>query len=223
MSALLAIRELFGIDGDWGYPEEAMAPWLERFGAIPDVLRQYYTTLGAHHGLNQTQDALVIPDTDQPALYRLSTFLRNDYLVFYAENQIASICGVKADDVTQPDPPVYQSTDGDDWFVVADTISQFLLSEAHMQATFGREYVSEMPWDVTDEQLAAVARLFPSKNADSDLYTGVKFFGEPGTDIMLLRAGDHWIMFFGCEDEECYDALEARLAGIVDASAFTDG
>ena len=211
-------RELFHIEGNCGYPEAALAPWLERFGAVPDVLRDYYTTLGAHKALNQTQDALVVPDTFLKSPNRLSKFLRDDYLVFYVENQNAVTWGVKADDVTQPDPPVYQSTDGDDWFVVTDSISQFLMFQAHMQATFSREYLNEMAWDVSNEQLAEIARLFPSKNADSDMYLGVRFFGEPGTIIMLLRDGDHWSMYFGCDDEECYDALEARLDDILDAS-----
>jgi hypothetical protein len=33
------IRQLFGITEDCGYPGEAMEPWIERFGAVPEVLR----------------------------------------------------------------------------------------------------------------------------------------------------------------------------------------
>jgi hypothetical protein len=211
------IRELFRIKGDCGYPASAMTPWVERYGGVPQVLRDYYTSLGAHKGLNQTQDALVIPDTDEPAFYRLSNYLRDGYLVFYVENQAGVIWGVKADDVDQSDPPVYQSYDTgeDDWGQITGSVSHFIRAQAHMQSAFNLPYSSEEFWEITADQLAVIADRFPSRGADSDLWTGMRFFGDWGSLIMVMREGDHWGMLFGSDDEEDYGVLEAGLGEIV--------
>jgi len=214
-----AIRDLFGITSDCGYPASAMQPWLAKYGAVPVVLAEYYTTLGAHKALNQTQDALVIPDTNKPVFYRMSDNMDDNYLVFYVENQAVTIWGVKASDVTQDDPPVYGCSGGDDWYLTAGSVSQFLTSQAHMQAAFSYEYSSEEFWTVSDQQAAIIADLFPSKNADSQLYTGVRFYGEPGTVIMLMQNDDQWDMLFSTQNEDTYTALEQQLSDLTASSA----
>jgi hypothetical protein len=211
------IRQLFGITEECGYPEETLAPWIERFGAVPEVLRRYFTTLGAHKELNQHQDHLVIPDGRKPSYCNISEDLDHGHLVFYEENQGACFWGIRAADVALPDPPVYESG-RQGWRQVAGSVSEFLLSMAHVQAALGLPFSEEESWEVTDEQAARIAEIFPSKRADFALWNGVRFYGDrPDTVIMLMRGGDTWQMYFSSRDRDAYEDLVARLTQIVDS------
>ena len=75
------IRTLFGIEEDCGFTEVEMQPFFSVVEQMPQLLYDYYTTLGKHQALNQTQDCLVTPKSN------LTLFNNPDYFVFYAENQ----------------------------------------------------------------------------------------------------------------------------------------
>ena len=72
------IRTLFGIEGDFGFTEVEMQPFFGVVEQMPALLYDYYTTLGKHQALNQTQDNLITPKDN------LTLFNHPDYFVFYA-------------------------------------------------------------------------------------------------------------------------------------------
>ena len=72
------MRSLFHIEGNIGFDKEEIKRAENKWGALPTVLKDYYRQLGAHERLNRTQNFLRRPD---------DLFDRDEYLVFYIENQ----------------------------------------------------------------------------------------------------------------------------------------
>lgn len=50
-----------------------------------------------------------------------------------------------------------------------------LLAMAHMQAVLAMEYSSEEYWEIDEAVAERIEQNFPSRQADSDLYTGFVF------------------------------------------------
>ena len=81
------IRTLFGLEEDCGFTDEEMQPFFKVIEKMPTLLYNYYTTLGKHQALNQTQDNLITPKDN------LTLFSDPNYFVFYYKNKIA-VCGL---------------------------------------------------------------------------------------------------------------------------------
>ncbi|WP_339223492.1 hypothetical protein [Paenibacillus sp. FSL H8-0332] len=199
MTDFTAIRELFRITEPCGFDNESLTPWMERYGHIPQVLRAYYTELGAHSALNATQDFLVQP-------HNFPRYMEEDYCIFYTENQEACVWGIRAADMKLDNPPVYVRS-GEEWERLRSSVKEFLLAMAHLQAVLAMEYSSEEYWDIDEAVAERIEQNFPSRLADSDLYTGVRFFGRPGELIVIMNNNGGHLLMFAAEDEERLDEL----------------
>ena len=105
------IRTLFGIEEDYGFTEAEMQPFFGVVEQMPALLYEYYTTLGKHQALNQTQDCLVTPKSN------LTIFNHPDYFVFYAENQNSCLWAIAKGDLGEENPKVYVSYNQKEWQV----------------------------------------------------------------------------------------------------------
>ncbi|MCL2422661.1 MAG: hypothetical protein FWD11_02015 [Micrococcales bacterium] len=217
------VRELFAITQDCGYPLDSLDLWLETYGAVPQVLADYYTTLGAHRGLNDSDCVdlhLVSPDQQ-------SKFLDDRHLVFYQENWLLNRWGIAADDVHTPDPPVYVTSDGGEWRPVGNSLSEFLISISHAQAASNLRYTTGRDWfDAQDQEHGisgdvadALRGRFPSKGADSKVWGGLEFLGShPDSVIMLspLPKG-RWDLWFSSGTASHFAQMQDEITGIIDA------
>ncbi|MFK4790179.1 hypothetical protein [Microbacterium sp. ZW T5_56] len=206
-----AIRALWEIDPGTriGYADEVLDNWRQRFGDVPAALREYYTTLGAHTELNHTQDQLVAPADTPGTVYRMDGDDATDVLAFYVENQLALQWGVLAADCGANDPTVQILVD-EEWEPTADTVSSFLIAQAHLQRLYAYEDWSEEFLSIDDEALARLRDFLPAREVTSDLYGGVEFFGGPGVVLAYFR--DSSSVVFGCADEHLLDSLFAYFA-----------
>ena len=153
------IRTLFGLEEDCGFTDEEMQPFFKVIEKMPTLLYNYYTTLGKHQALNQTQDNLVTPKDN------LTLFSDPNYFVFYTENQNCCLWAIAKEDLETANPKVYMSTDftHQHWQVECDTLAEFLLAIAHLQAVFALPYAYEGFKYITPEELTAIKERFPKK------------------------------------------------------------
>lgn len=103
-------------------------------------------------------------------------------------------------------PPVYVRS-GAEWERLRSSVKEFLLAMAHLQAVLAMEYSSEEYWDIDEVVAERIEQNFPSRQANSDLYTGVRFFGRPGELIMIMNNNGGHLLMFAAEDEERLDEL----------------
>jgi hypothetical protein len=75
---------------------------------LPAKLREYYLTLGKHEAINYSHNRLFQPGGK-------IGFSQDAYLIFYEENQAVVYWGIKKEDLTSPNPPVYGNYSSDEW------------------------------------------------------------------------------------------------------------
>ncbi|WP_391573596.1 hypothetical protein [Cohnella sp.] len=209
MTDFTAIRSLFHITEPCGLEEKELQPWINRYGSIPEVLKDYYLELGAHPQLNGSQDFLIQPKDSHK-------YVNDDYLIFYTENQGACLWGIRREDAAAPNPPVYENYGEEEWYPTSKSLMEFLLAMAHLQAVFSMELSNEEYWPIDEQAVEEIKRKYPSKQADSDLYTGVQFFGQAGEVIVVMNNSDGYLLMFSAEDEQRFDALHETLLQLAD-------
>ena len=201
------IRTLFGIEGDFGFTEVEMQPFFGVVEQMPALLYDYYTTLGKHQALNQTQDNLITPKDN------LTLFNHPDYFVFYAENQNSCLWAIAKEDLGEENPKVYVSYNQKEWQVECDTLSEFLLAMAHLQAVFALPYTYEGFKFITSEDLAAIKSHFPKKPfAIRHWLQGVEFYGGATDSIVVLDGGEQLV--YASSSESSFEEMDRFLESI---------
>lgn len=204
------IYKLFNTNNQCGYAEDELGFWKRKYGCIPKVLKDYYLQLGRHEDLNTAQDFLIPPS-------QFEEYKDDNYLIFYSENQGGIIWGIKKQDLCTDNPPVYENYGQDEWTLTTDSVYKFLLSMAHLQAVLSLEYSNEEYVDITPEQATKIADRFTSKNVDSDLYTGVKFYGNyEDTVIVIMNNHEAFILMYASSDEEHFNETDDIINNILD-------
>ncbi len=215
MTDFSKIKALFDIKECIGYEKKDLQPWFDQFGQLPAVLVDYYVELGAHLGLNQTQDYLVVPTGDKSSFHHISKHYDDDFLIFYGENQRCCVWGIRSKDLGQDNPPVYRSSDSDEeveWFQETNSLLEFFNSMAMLQAAFSFEFSNEEPWNITHTDVDFIKENFQSKNADSELWTGIQAYGNDDSSvIVVMKNHDDYILFFASRDEEKYEEMFEQL------------
>ena len=111
------VRTLYGVDRPQGCTEAEITAMKERFGAIPEVVEDFWRGFGHTQRLNDIQDHWCFPQTlrEAPA----------DCLPLLDENQYVCEAAVLQKDLSLPDPPVYirRAADGEPWEPAAPTVS----------------------------------------------------------------------------------------------------
>jgi len=199
----LELCKLFGLDAASPLSDKQIEEIREYFGGLPKALESYYRICGGCSGMNSAQDFLLT--ADKTYHYDLKKWECGDYCVFYVENQCVSVWAFKKSDIDKDDPPVYETYDnGKTWFETCDRLSQYLISHAYLNAVFSFEYSDEDVIEADESHAKAIAEEFPHVDADSGLYTGVKFY-QPFDDtvIAVMNNGEEgYQVFFASRDED---------------------
>ena len=209
------ICELFQLTRPEPLPEEQIQQIQALFGTIPEALLAYYRLCGGCQSMNATQDALLTPD-GRYLHYRIQNFKYEEYCAFYVENQCCFIWAIKKEDLTKSNPPVYETQDDENWYQVCSSVSEFLISQAYVQRTFSFTYSCEEFYMITQEQADLLAEKFPPADADSELYTGVKFF-QPYEDalIMLIKDDEEFSCLWSSEAEQHFEKMTEQICEIL--------
>ena len=163
--------------------------------------------LSYHQTLNQTQDCLVTPKSN------LTLFNNPDYFVFYAENQNCCLWAIAKGDLGEENPKVYVSYNQKEWQVECDTLSEFLLAIAHLQAVFALPYTYEGFKFITSEDLDAIKAHFPKKPfAIRHWLQGAEFYGGAEDSIVVLDGGEQLV--YASSSESSFEAMDDFLKDI---------
>ena len=201
------IRTLFGIEDDCGFTEVEMQPFFGVVEQMPQLLYDYYITFGKHQALNQTQDCLVTPKSN------LALFNHPDYFVFYAENQNCCLWAIAKEDLGEENPKVYVSYNQKEWQVECETLSEFLLAMAHLQAVFALPYTYEGFKFITSEDLDAIKTHFPKKPfAIRHWLQGAEFYGGAADSIVVLDGGKQLV--YASSSKSSFEAMDDFLKNI---------
>lgn len=210
------IKPLYGVDALQGYTDADIELIRDRFGALPQVLEDYYRAAGrteAFHNVNQ--DQWILPED-----YGLGECLRQtEYMIIFDENQSVCHAGICKKDLCLPDPPVYSTEDGQDWVLCAPTTSGFLAAALAYEAVFYFEYGSEEFYQLTQKDMDLVrSKLTKFPYEMANWIIGIKitlYQSEIDNMVAVMECGeDDFQMIYGAAGEASYNRLQTILDGI---------
>jgi hypothetical protein len=136
MNYIQKIKRLYNLseNENYGFSENQILD-LERTLEIklPLKLKEYYLELGKEENLNYSFNRLLKPENE-------IGFSDDDFLVFYEENQNVAFWGIKKEDLSKENPPVYGNYDTiekSDWEIETQTTENFFLLMAVFSGTLG--------------------------------------------------------------------------------------
>ena len=131
------------------------------------------------------------------------------------KNQNCCLWAIAKEDLDTANPKVYMSTDftHQHWQVECDTLAEFLLAIAHLQAVFALPYVYEGFKYITPEELAAIKERFPKKPfALHHWLDGADFYGDATDSIAILDKSTQLI--YASSSKSSFEAIDSFLKDI---------
>jgi hypothetical protein len=204
MTDFSIIKKLFHITESNGFTNDEIQIVKNIFGQLPQVFVDYYTELGKNQSLNHTQDLLIIPE-------RFQYYKQNDYLIFYSENQRACVWGIHKDDLSKPNPPVFMSTDGKEWNLETETLTEFFTAMAFLQAGFALKFPCNTFYELEQHELDFVVENYRNKGVSFRQWLeGIRFYGNYDDDVIVIMANNQ--LFYAANTDEHFTELDKVLS-----------
>ena len=139
-------------------------------------------------------------------------------LIILNENQGVCQAGIRREDLTQPDPPVYVKTDDNDWVLSASSTSEFLMAMLGYQASFAMKYSFEEFYWITEMELATIQEKmdklpYEIHNWIYDLEISL-YSNAPDNIVAVTDCGGDLQILYGANSEEGYAKLMTVMEGI---------
>ena len=205
------IKNLYGTDKLDGYSDEDIAFLKEMFGDLPEVLEDYYRKAGRTEILKHLQDEWILPEH-----YKNWHWLKQkkDFYILMNENQGVFQLGIRREDMSESNPPVYYIEDGITE-KYCDSLSEFLLCQSAYQAVFTFEYSPEEFYSITEDEFEIVKESlqkypFELKNDEQDYPFNMSFYYNASDNLyVVMNYGEDDIqVLYGAVSEESYNKLE---------------
>ncbi len=197
MQYLETILPLYGSPAPEGCPEEEITALRTRFGTLPAAVETFYRAAAKTKQFQQGQDTWVLPEH-----YKQWAWLEEtDALILLNENQGVCQAGVKKEDLSLPDPPVYVTyRDFTEWRLCAPTVTEFLAAALAYEAAFTHVAPcspEEFYWFTPEEVKKVKARLtrLPFSLLDWCSEMEITLYQNAPDNLLVL-------MDFGAEDGE---------------------
>lgn len=207
------IRQLYAVRKLQGYTETEIAPVRALFGALPQVVEDFWRRAGRTKKFHRVQDTWI-----KPADFQNRNWIeKSDYLILLNENQGGCRAGIRRSDLGQADPPVYMTWDDRNWTLCAGTTSEFLQAALAYEAVFTYSFGPEefVLW-LTEEELETIEAGLVKKdfelhgwiNADMRFYSNA-----PDNMVVIMDCGELQTIY-GAASEESYKRLMEVMEGL---------
>ena len=214
MNLLELFRDLYGVDQPQGCTDGEIAAVKEIFGVIPAVVEDFWRTFGRTPQLNYVQDTWILPEH----YFKWTWPGESEYLILLNENQGVCRAGIRREDLSLPDPPVYTQTENDaPWLLSAPTTSEFLEAALLYEGVWQMEYVPEEFYWLTDEELAQVQTKLTKHPAVLKNWMEMEitcYSNRPDNLLAVMDMGDQYQTLFGAVTEESYVELMDVMEGL---------
>ncbi|MGY3778272.1 hypothetical protein [Isobaculum melis] len=222
MTNYKTIEKLFSISEPVGYTQEELQPVKDRFGQIPKKLEEFYLSYGKSEELFGLQDELILP-TKYPSF--LSDNYK-DYMIFFNENQGVCQAGIRKDELSLFDPPVYVSSYGVEglvWHLSANTVTEFFITMYGYQASICLEYSSEEFYFIQPKEKEIISNRFIKQEGELKCWLSNKiilYANDGNSRIALmeqLHLEDSIQMNYAANNRESFDTMKQLLEDIGEA------
>lgn len=207
------LKGLYAIGGLEGLPDEDIDYMRELFGALPRAVEDFYRKAAQTDALHHGQDQWLLSEH-----FRKSEWLRgSDCLLLLNENQGVFRAGIRREDLSEDDPPVYLTEDDKEWRLCADSTTEFLYAMMAYEAVFSYEYSPEDFYWITENELAVLEKRLTKLPYEVRGWFGDRillFSNAADNMVQVMDCGGDLQMLFGAASEESYLALMDVVEGM---------
>lgn len=208
------LKGLYAVGGLEGLPDEDIYYMRELFGALPRAVEAFYRKAARTDALHHGQDQWLLPEH-----FRKSEWLRgSDCLLLLNENQGVFRAGIRREDLSEDDPPVYLTEDDKKWKLCADSTTEFLYAMMAYEAVFSYEYSPEDFYWITENELAMLEKRLTKLPYEVRGWFGdrILLFSSASDNMVQVMdcGGEDLQMLFGAASEESYLALMDVVEGM---------
>lgn len=209
------LKNLYAVNEFQGYTDEDIAYIKQLFGNIPKVLEEYYRIAGKTEAFHHVQDTWILPEHFK----KWKWTQESEYMILLNENQGVCCAGIKKEDLSLENPPVYATNFDEEWVLCADSVSEFLSAALAYEAVFTFEFFPEEFYWITEEEFEFIESKLEKYPFEIKSWMDMK--------IMLYYSGDeNLVAVMDCEDlqilygassEESYAELRNLIGDIGEA------
>ena len=210
------VRDLYGVDQPQGCTEKEIAAVREIFGSLPAAVEDFWRTFGRTPRLNYVQDTWILPEHYEKWAWPA----QGSYLILLSENQGVCRAGIRREDLSLPDPPVYtQMEDDDPWLLSAPTTSEFLEAALTYEGVWQLDYTPKdcfFYW-LTDEELETVQAKLSRRPAVLKNWMDYEltfYSSRPDNLVVVMDVGGQYQCFYGGAARESFDTLWEVMEGL---------
>ncbi len=208
------VQALYGVRSFTGCPDAQIERLREKFGALPQMVEEFYRTAAASEAFRHGQDRWVMPKE-----YEEKNYLKeSEHLVLLIENQGVCSAGVLKQDLHEPDPPVYVTMDDKNWTLCADSVSDFLLAALCYECVFDLPYTTEdCFYEITPKEYSLIKRKLtplPARIQDWLNFDILLYQNAPDNIVVVLDCDDDLQMLYGAATKESFQRLMEVLDGV---------
>ncbi|MET3026999.1 SMI1/KNR4 family protein [Flavobacterium sp. UW10123] len=208
MNYIQKIKRLYSLseNKNYGFLENQILDLEKKLNVkLPSKLKEYYLELGKEENLNYCFNRLLKPENE-------IGFSDDDFLFFYEENQNVAFWGIKKEDLSLVNPPVYGNYDTiekSDWEIETETIEDFFLLMAVFNGTLGGlqfngNYLGEIDSEIVKLVVESYVLVPEISRENQKIYTD-EFY-----DVISLsfdQENNCTGAFIGSSDQERFDAI----------------
>ena len=217
LSFLDLIKKLYAVKSFHGYTDKEIDSLKQLFGNIPAVLEEYYRTAGKTKEFQYGQDLWVKPEE-----YKGHSWYNNiDGMVILNENQGVCQACIKREDLSLPDPPIYNNYNEDEWELCASSVSEFLVSMLAYNSAFMFEYSPEDFYCIEDQNIKEFQSRLEKYPFEIKSWIGgirITFYNNsPGNLAVVMEEDDnsgYLQLIYGASGKDAYNKLQKALEDI---------
>jgi hypothetical protein len=195
------IKLLYLVEELQGYDESDIVSAKNHFGALPQVVENFWRKAGRTEAIHHIQDHWSKPEEWQKNC---------DYLILLTENQGCFITGIQKTDLKKADPPVYIKMNDKDWALCTETTSEFLQAVLAYESIFTFSYVPEdfVFW-LTDEEKEIISENLEKKSfmLHGWMNMDISFYSNASDNMAAIMECDEPQVIYGAASEESYEKL----------------
>jgi len=210
MTDFSKIKILFDVKSSNGFSEDEIEDILNLVNNLPRPIIDYYKELG-NCDFNYWQDNLI--RSNGKKLYQYKIFLNDKYVIICCENQGVCYAGIKKEDLSKENPPVYFSFDRKFWKIGCDNLIDYIHGFTYVHAALylkNNGYLS-----ISDNGKFFIRENFKNKrvifyNWILDGYN-TEFYGDYDDTILMLTERE---LFYASNNKEHFIEMENKWKGI---------
>jgi len=217
MLDLERVKILYGINSFQGYSEEEVGSMRQVFGALPKVLEDFYYTAGRTEAFRNVQDIWMSPEKFKKCGWLKDDTQTGGMFVILNENQGVCQAGVRKEDLSLADPPVYNFY-CDELKPCAPSVSEFLVAALVYEAVFSFDecsedfyYLEEKDMDILKSRLDKLPLEIQSWVGDMKI---TMYSNAPDNLVTVMECDGEYNICYGAVTKASFDHLSEAIEDI---------